>query len=87
MKETYAKGTEGQKIQDIYATYMDMDKRNADRIAPIKGDLAKIDAIKTMADLQKYLVEATKTGDNPFYGWGVYETLKILRIMQFTWEM
>ena len=32
---------------------MDMDKRNADRIAPIKGDLAKIDAIKTMADLQK----------------------------------
>ena len=45
---------------------MDMDKRNADGIAPIKGDLAKIDAIKTMADLQKYLVEATKTGDNPF---------------------
>lgn len=57
LKETYAKGTEGQKIQDIYATYMDMDKRNADGIAPIKGDLAKIDAIKTMADLQKYLVE------------------------------
>ena len=76
LKETYAKGTEGQKIQDIYATYMDMDKRNADGIAPIKGDLAKIDAIKTMADLQKYLVEATKTGDNPFYGWGVYADLK-----------
>ena len=76
LKETYAKGTEGQKIQDIYATYMDMDKRNADGIAPIKGDLAKIDAIKTMADLQKYLVEATKTGDNPFYSWGVYADLK-----------
>lgn len=76
LKETYAKGTEGQKIQDIYATYMDMDKRNADGIAPIKGDLAKIDAIKTMADLQKYLVEATKTADNPFYGWGVYADLK-----------
>ena len=76
LKETYAKGTEGQKIQDIYATYMDMDKRNADGIAPIKGDLAKIEAIKTMADLQKYLVEATKTGDNPFYSWGVYADLK-----------
>lgn len=76
LKETYAKGTEGQKIQDIYATYMDLDKRNADGIAPIKGDLAKIDAIKTMADLQKYLVEATKTGDNPFYSWGVYADLK-----------
>jgi len=76
LKETYAKGTEGQKIQDIYATYMDMDKRNADGITPIKGDLAKIDAIKTMADLQKYLVEATKTGDNPFYSWGVGADLK-----------
>lgn len=76
LQETYAKGTEGQKIQDIYATYMDMDKRNADGITPIKGDLAKIDAIKTMADLQKYLVEATKTGDNPFYSWGVFADLK-----------
>ena len=29
-----------------------------------------------MADLQKYLVEATKTGDNPFYGWEFTQTLK-----------
>ena len=36
LKETYAKGTEGQKIQDIYATYMDMDKRNADGIVLLK---------------------------------------------------
>lgn len=76
LKENYAKGTEGQKIQDIYATYMDMDKRNADGISPIKADLAKIDAIKNMVDLQKYLVEATKTNDNPFYSWGVYADLK-----------
>lgn len=76
LKETYTKGSEGQKIQDIYATYMDMEKRNADGISPIKADLAKIDAIKTMADLQNYLVEATKTNDNPFYSWGVYADLK-----------
>ncbi len=76
LNEKYAKGTEGQKIQDVYATYMDMEKRNADGISPIKADLAKIDAIKNMADLQKYLVDATKTGDNPFYGWGIGADMK-----------
>jgi putative endopeptidase len=45
-----------QKIQDLYATYMIWKKRNADGITPIKADLAKIDAIKTVADLQKYLL-------------------------------
>lgn len=72
----YAKGTEGQKIQDLYATYMDMAKRNADGINPIKADLAKIDGIKNLADLQTYLDAATITGDNPFYGWGVSADMK-----------
>lgn len=76
LKDKFAAGSEGKKIQDLYATYMDMDKRNADGISPIKADLAKIDGIKTLADLQKYLVEATKNGDNPFYSWGVYSDLK-----------
>ena len=43
LTEKYAKGSEGQKIQDLYATYIDWDKRNAEGIEPIKGDLAKID--------------------------------------------
>ena len=34
--KTYAKGTEVKKFKDIYATYMDMDKRNADGIALLK---------------------------------------------------
>jgi putative endopeptidase len=58
------------KIQDLYATYMNMEKSNADGITPIKADLSKIDAIKTVADLQKYLVAATPNGENPFYSWG-----------------
>src|SRR5690606_30007948 len=32
--------------------------------------------IKTVADLQKYLIEATKNGENPFYSWGVFSDLK-----------
>lgn len=76
LTEKFEKGSEGQKIQDLYASFMDWNKRNADGIAPIKADLAKIDAIKSVADLQNYLVEATKSGDNDFYAWRVGPDLK-----------
>ena len=76
LKEKFDAGTEGKKIQDLYATYMNMEKRNADGITPIKADLSKIDAIKTVADLQKYLVASTPNGENPFYSWGVDADMK-----------
>jgi putative endopeptidase len=76
LNDQFAPGSEGKKIQDLYATYMDMSKRNADGISPIKSDLTKIDGIKSLADLQSYLIEATKNGENPFYSWGVYSDLK-----------
>ena len=76
LNDKFAAGSEGKKIQDLYATYMDMSKRNADGISPIKSDLAKIDGIKSLSDLQTYLIEATKNGENPFYSWYVYSDLK-----------
>ena len=76
LTEKFAEGSEGKKIQDLYGTYMNMDKRNADGINPIKGDLAKIDGIKSVSDLQNYLIEATKNGENPFYDWGIDADLK-----------
>ena len=76
LTEKYAKGSEGQKIQDLYATYIDWDKRNAEGIEPIKGDLAKIDAINNLTDFQNYINQATLTGDNPFYAWRVGADLK-----------
>lgn len=76
ISENYPKGTEGQQIKDLYSTYMDMEKRNADGITPIKSDLAKIDAIKSVTELHKYLTSAVREGNNPLYGWGVYGDLK-----------
>lgn len=76
LNDKFAPGSEGKKIQDLYATYMDMAKRNADGISPIKSDLDKIDGIKSLTDLQKYLDEATKNGENPFYSWNVFSDLK-----------
>lgn len=76
LKDKFADGTEGKKIQDLYATYMNMQKRNADGIKPIQANLNKIDAIKNLNDLQNYLTSVTKEGDNVFYGWGVDADLK-----------
>ncbi|PTT39235.1 M13 family peptidase [Chryseobacterium sp. HMWF028] len=76
LKDKFADGSEGKKIQDLYATYMNMQKRNADGIKPIQENLNKIDAIKNMADLQNYLTSVTKEGENVFYGWGVDADLK-----------
>lgn len=76
LKDKFTDGSEGKKIQDLYASYMNMQKRNADGIKPIQENLNKIDAIKNMADLQNYLTSVTKEGENLFYGWGVYADLK-----------
>ena len=76
LSEKYEAGSEGEKIQNLYASFMDTSKRNADGLKPIQGDLAKIDAIKNINDLQKYLLEATKLGDNSFYGWRVSADMK-----------
>ncbi|MBO6201289.1 MAG: M13 family peptidase, partial [Chryseobacterium sp.] len=35
LKEKFENGSEGQKIQALYQTYMDMNKRNADGLNPI----------------------------------------------------
>ncbi|MGV4412949.1 M13 family metallopeptidase [Chryseobacterium sp. T1] len=76
LTDKFQDGTEGKKIQNLYATYMDMDKRNADGLKPIQADLKKIDAIKNLKDLQAYLDQSTKYGDNPLYGWRVGSDMK-----------
>jgi len=76
LKDKFADGSEGKKIQDMYATYMNMEKRNADGIKPIQQNINKIDAIKNLTDLQNYLTSVTKEGENTLYGWGIDADLK-----------
>lgn len=76
LTDKFAANSEGQKIQALYGTFIDWNKRNADGINPIKPEIAKIDNLKSVADLQKYLIDATKTGDNPLYQWRVSADMK-----------
>ena len=76
LKENFAQGTEGQKIKDLYESFIDWKKRDAEGLKPIEGLLTKIDNIKTLADLQTYLEEVTPEGENPICAWGVYADMK-----------
>ncbi len=76
LTQSYPKGSEGQKIADLYASYMDMNARNKQGIQPIKPYLDKVDKVKNFTDLQNLLVEFTPIGLNPFYGYGVHGDFK-----------
>lgn len=59
------------KAVNIYKTYMDTVSRNKLGITPIKPILARIDAIKSAADLNKFLTEMQPQGGLGFYGLGI----------------
>lgn len=59
------------KAVNVYRTYMDTISRNKLGIKPLKPYLAKIDAIKSIDDVNKLLIEMEPQGGLGFYGAGV----------------
>lgn len=59
------------KAVNVYKTYMDTIFRNKIGITPLKPYLAKINAVKTIADVNKLLIEMEPQGGLGFYGVGV----------------
>lgn len=76
MNENHSKGTDGQKIKDLYASIMDLKSRNEAGVKPIIPILSRIDRIENMEDLQRHLADVTPIGENPFYSYGVYADMK-----------
>ncbi|MCA0176833.1 MAG: M13 family metallopeptidase [Proteobacteria bacterium] len=74
--DTQAAPHEARLVTALYASYMDTAARDKAGIAPLAPQLAQIDAIASLADLQRYLVAATPTGDNPLFGWQAYPDMK-----------
>lgn len=64
-------GSDQQKAVFLFQTIMDTVGRDKQGLDPIKPYLAKIDAIKTIADLQTYLIEMEPRGGGGFFGFGV----------------
>lgn len=64
----YKSNTDQGKAVNLFNTYLDSIGRNKRGIEPLKPYLKKIDAIKNIADVQKYLVEMEKEGNASFFG-------------------
>ncbi len=63
----FAKGTDEQKVGDLYRSFMDMDTRDARGLEPLQPELDRIDAISNYDDLAVYFASVmTRNLDAPF---------------------
>lgn len=63
----FPKGSDEQKVGDLYKSFLDWDGRDARGIEPLQPELEKINAISNYDELAVYFAEAAKAGlDAPF---------------------
>ncbi|RDV25647.1 M13 family peptidase [Alteromonas aestuariivivens] len=72
----FKQGSDEQKVGDFYQAYMDMETRNALGMAPLKPELAKIDAIADYSELAKYFAYANRYGYGAPFSIGQYVDFK-----------
>ena len=58
----FAKGTDEQKVGDLYKSYLNMDARNERGVAPLQPEFERIAAISNRDELAVYFAGATKRG-------------------------
>ena len=68
LQTNFTTGSDGQKIADLYKSFIDFDTRNKLGVQPIQEQLNKIDAIQNLKDLTGYFIAYGREGGNPFYG-------------------
>ncbi len=63
----FAKGSDEQKVGDLYRSYMDMETRNAKGAEPLQPELERINALADYDELAVYFAAAIKRGlEAPF---------------------
>ncbi len=72
----FANGSDEQKVGDLYASYMNMEKRNAIGLAPLKAEFEKIDTLKNHSELAQYFAYANKNNISVPFALFVYQDLK-----------
>jgi predicted metalloendopeptidase len=71
-----AAGTDEQRIGDFYASFMDEARLEQLGIAPLKGELDKIAALKDKAELPALLAHLGKIGVNVPFDFGIHQDNK-----------
>ena len=64
----FAKGSDEQKVGDLYKSYLDMETRNAKGTSPLQPELESIEAIESYDDLAAYFGAAVRRGLDIFTG-------------------
>jgi predicted metalloendopeptidase len=69
-------GSEAQKIGDLYASFMDIKARDAAGLTPLKGELARIAAIKDKKQIPAQIAHFNRIGVNAPYDIGIHQDAK-----------
>jgi len=72
----FAKGTDEQKVGDLYKSYMNMERRNELGAEPLQPLLEKIDAIASYDDFAVFMAYANKRNIDMPLSMGQFEDLK-----------
>ena len=72
----FAKGTDEQKVGDLYKSFLDWDSRNARGIEPLQPEFDRIDSIDSHDDLAVYFAETVRRGLDAPFGLGQYADFK-----------
>ena len=72
----FAKGTDEQKVGDLYRSFMDLENRNALGVEPLQPALQRIAEIESYDDLAGYWANANKRGIAMPFAMGQTEDLK-----------
>ncbi|WP_276168322.1 M13 family metallopeptidase [Zobellia alginiliquefaciens] len=72
----FEKGTDEQKVEDLYKSYMDLDTRNQLGVSPLQPEFDKVDSINNYDDLASYFAYANKYGISMPITLFVYQDLK-----------
>ncbi|NNK98144.1 MAG: peptidase M13 [Xanthomonadales bacterium] len=83
----FAKGSDEQKVGDLYASYMDMETRDILGIKPLEAELAKVASLENHEQLAVYFAEANKIGIDLPFALGQYVDFKDPNTyMMYTWQ-
>ena len=83
----FPKGSDEQKVGDLFASYMDLETRNRLGITPLEAEFDKIDALSSYEELAVYFAEANKLGiDTPFQLLQYVDFKNPDTYMMYTWQ-
>lgn len=83
----FEKGSDEQKVGDLYKSYMDTETRDKLGASPLQKDFEKVDAINNYDDLAAYFAYANKYGFSVPLSLFVYQDLKNPTIYTvYTWQ-